>query len=232
MNRTKLMMMRAGNTGIPVRKLLSRQPVVTGLALLLSVGMCGEAGARTVTASFTYTVVANTCTIEAGGANLSDLKGSVTGQKGEFSLDWGTIARSDLFSDKWNTPHNVKEFGLVMKCTGSIYQPRLTIPEVRTNLDDGITYVANDGEFPLVGFGIEVSDKSSDYAAIKTAGLKRGTEILLSENSTWLTGEKKIFLKAWPTIVRSQDLYTTDQNKILAQITDITGSVTINVSYN
>ncbi|EMY1531181.1 hypothetical protein AAEU76_004977 [Salmonella enterica subsp. enterica serovar Wedding] len=222
------MMKRAGNTGlmnIIIRKAtsglykgkggnrpapLSRQGVMTGMALLLSAGMCGEARADLVV-TFTYTVLANTCTLSSTGATTD---GAINASS-VFDVNWGAVTSRQL------TAQVKKTFGVSMTCAGLPYAPSLTITGSNSTTQNSVLYVS-DTPGSVAGFAVSAENSSGATETDKTTeALTTGGEISLAENTS-----KKILLTAWPTLMpgKSQD--------DLSGAGDIRGSVTINVSYN
>lgn len=226
MNRAEQMMKRAENTGagdhlirktIPgqykrenrpagrITTVLSRRGMVTGLALLLSAGMCG--GARGDIVTFTYWIVANTCTLTSTGATTD----TTIGASSSFNVDWGTLTGKQL------TPGNEvrKNFGVEMKCDGVPYAPKLTITGTNSTIKGDTMYVS-DSSGSVAGFAVGAA---TEYSHI-TDALKGKTPTLFEET------EKKILLTAWPTLM--PDKKPAD----LKGVRDIKGAVTITVSYN
>ncbi|EJC0214390.1 hypothetical protein MXZ45_004443 [Salmonella enterica] len=238
MNRAKQMMKRAGNTGVVntlVRKatpglykgesrpagritaILSRQAVVTGLALLLSAGMCGgAAGAGDVNIDlFNYTVVTNTCTLTSTGTT-SD---TVINVSSSFDVNWGTVTGKQL------TPGNEarKNFGVSMACAGLPFKPSLAIAGTHSTIKDDTMYVS-DTAGSAAGFAVRAATSDGATETDKTTeALKRtaASPVELAENT-----KKKILLTAWPTLM--PDKSAAD----LKGVRDITGTVTITVRYN
>ncbi|EJC4647871.1 fimbrial protein [Salmonella enterica] len=234
MNRAEQMMKRAEDTGAGnhlIRKtisgqykgenrpagrittVLSRRGMVTGLALLLSAGMCG--GARGDIISFTYTIVANTCTLTSTGATTD----TTIGASSSFDVNWGTLTREQL------TPgHEVtKNFGVEMSCAGLPYAPKLTITGTNsTTTTEGTLYVSDSGT-SAAGFAVRAATSDGATETDKTtAALKgKGTATSLAEDT-----KKKILLTAWPTLMPGKKLAD------LKGVRDIKGAVTITVSYN
>ncbi|EBD6545251.1 hypothetical protein C1366_26450, partial [Salmonella enterica] len=164
MNRAEQMMKRAEDTGagnhlirkaIPgqykrenrpagrITTVLSRRGMVTGLALLLSAGMCG--GVRGDIVAFTYRIVANTCTLTSTGATSdATIKASSS-----FDVDWGAVTSGQL------TPgHEArKNFGVEMNCAGLPYAPKLTITGTNSTKKDATIYVS-DSSGSAAGFAV------------------------------------------------------------------------------
>ncbi|EBO9452655.1 type 1 fimbrial protein [Salmonella enterica] len=232
MNRAEQMMKRAEDTGagdhlirktIPgqykrenrpagrITTVLSRRGVVTGLALLLSAGMCG--GARGDIISFTYTIVANTCTLTSTGATTD----TTIGASSSFDVNWGALTGKQL------TPGNevTKNFGVEMSCAGLPYAPKLTITGTNSTIKGDTMYVS-DSSASAAGFAVmsTTSGGSTEYRAITNA-LLNGTTSSLVENT-----QKKLLLTAWPTLMPGK------KPADLKGVSMITGTVTITVSYN
>lgn len=232
MNRAEEMMKRAEDTGagehlsrkaIPgqykgenrpagrITTVLSRRGMVTGLALLLSAGMCG--GVRGDVVTFTYRVVANTCTLTSTGATTD----TTIGASSSFDVNWGTL------TDKQLTPGNeaTKNFGVEMSCTGRPYAPSLTITGTNSTIKGDTMYVS-DSSASAAGFAVmsTTSGGSTEYSAITNA-LLNGTTSSLVENT-----QKKLLLTAWPTLMPGK------KPADLKGVRDIKGAVTITVSYN
>ncbi|EJT9668068.1 type 1 fimbrial protein [Salmonella enterica] len=196
----------------------SRLSAVSGLALFLSAGLSGSASALSFTFEYTYTIVANTCTLSAQG---TDKDGPITGSSASFDVDWGTVTKEELTNrDK----AKIKTFGLLMKCDGAIYQPTLTVTGSSPSVSD-VFYVA-DSPNSVAGFAVQAA-KSSDATEpdVTTKALNNnGAPQTLSEKSKG--NLKKILLDAWPTIMPDKSIDN------LKSGTEITGTVTIKVSYN
>lgn len=232
MNRAEQMMKRAEDTGagehlsrktIPgqykrenrpagrITTVLSRRGVVTGLALLLSAGMCG--GVRGDVVTFTYRIVANTCTLTSTGATTD----TTIGASSSFDVNWGTLTGKQL------TPGNeiTKNFGVEMSCAGPPYAPSLTITGTNSTIKGDTMYVS-DSSASAAGFAVKSTNSggSTEYSAITNA-LLNGTTSSLVENT-----QKKLLLTAWPTLMPGK------KPADLKGVTDIKGAVTITVSYN
>ncbi|ECT5252347.1 type 1 fimbrial protein [Salmonella enterica subsp. enterica serovar Panama] len=232
MNRTEQRMKhaeKAGNNSTgKVSAARSRYPsrlsAISGLALLLSCGVCGSASALTFTFDYTYTIVANTCELTSTGADVNkglDVNGA-DNPSVDFDVNWGTVTKSQLTN---SGQYSKKTFGLVMDCGGDIYQPTLTVRPTNgdTASTPGIVYVT-DTPGSIAGFAVRASDASdaTETNVTQDALNQPGNQHALSE-----TGHnKKILLEAWPVILPGRDV----QN--LKSGTDIKGAVTINVSYN
>lgn len=233
MNRAEEMMKRAEDTGAGdhlIRKtisgqykgenrpagrittVLSRRGMVTGLALLLSAGMCG--GARGDIVSFTYRIVANTCTLTSTGATTD----TTIGASSSFDVNWGTLTGKQL------TPGNevTKNFGVEMSCAGLPYAPSLTIAGTNsTTTTNGDTMYVSDTAASAAGFGVMAAISDGATETDKTAAALKGTKTSLAEDT-----KKKILLIAWPTLMPGK------KPADLNGVRDIKGAVTITVSYN
>ncbi|EHU5543369.1 hypothetical protein M2772_000656 [Salmonella enterica subsp. enterica serovar Bovismorbificans] len=232
MNRAEEMMKRAEDTGAGdhlIRKtisgqykgenrpagrittVLSRRGVVTGLALLLSAGMCGGAAGQDFTV-FTYTVVVNSCTLTSTGATTN----TTIGASSSFNVNWGEVTSGQL------TPgHEVtKNFGVEMSCAGLPYAPSLTITGVDSKIEDDTMYV-QDPSTSAVGFAVRAATSGGATETDKTTAALKGKATSLDENT-----RKKILLTAWPTLMPGK------KPADLKGVTDIKGAVTITVSYN
>ncbi|EAA2596941.1 hypothetical protein DNM18_27110 [Salmonella enterica subsp. enterica] len=232
MNRAEQMMKRAEDTGagnhlirkaIPgqykrenrpagrITTVLSRRGMVTGLALLLSAGMCG--GVRGDIVAFTYRIVANTCTLTSTGATTNtDIGGSSS-----FDVNWGAVTSGQLLPGH----EDPKTFGVEMNCAGLPYAPKLTITGTNSTKKDATIYVS-DSPGSAAGFAVRAA--TSDDGATetdKTTAALTGTATLLDENT-----EKKILLTAWPSLMPDE------KPADLKGVRDIKGAVTITVSYN
>ncbi|EBQ4753418.1 hypothetical protein LE36_07540 [Salmonella enterica subsp. diarizonae] len=210
-----------GKVSAARRRYPSRLSAISGLALLLSCGVCGSASALTFTFDYTYTIVANTCTLTSTGADANKaLDVSVADNPSvDFDVNWGTVTKAQL-----TVPgqYSKKTFGLVMNCGGDIYQPKLTVkPADGDTTSSGIVYVT-DTPGSVAGFAVRASDASDATETAETQKALTGQQPILSET----VRKKKILLEAWPVILPGKDV------KSLKSGTDIKGAVTINVSYN
>ncbi|EBH0783587.1 hypothetical protein FJ875_25880 [Salmonella enterica] len=234
MNRAEQMMKRAEDTGagdhlirkaIPgqykrenrpagrITTVLSRRGMVTGLALLLSAGMCAGAAGQDF-ALFTYTVVVNSCTLTSTGAT----KDTTIGASSSFDVNWGEVTSGQL------TPgHEVrKNFGVEMSCHGLPYAPKLTITGTNSMTTTEGTMYVSDTVGSAAGFAVRAATSGDGGTETdKTTAALTGTATLLAENTV-----KKILLTAWPTLM--PDKKPAD----LKGVRDIKGAVTITVSYN
>lgn len=232
MNRAEQMMKRAEDTGagehlsrkaIPgqykgenrpagrITTVLSRRGMVTGLALLLSAGMCG--GVRGDVVTFTYRVVANTCTLTSTGATTD----TTIGASSSFDVNWGTLTGKQL------TPGNeiTKNFGVEMSCAGLPYAPSLTITGTNSPTTTGDTIYVTDSGTSAAGFAVMAATSDGATETAKTTAALKGTKTSLAEDT-----KKKILLTAWPTLMPGK------KPADLKGVTDIKGAVTITVSYN
>ncbi|HAG0015861.1 TPA: hypothetical protein G8O67_003165 [Salmonella enterica] len=193
------------------RRYLPGLSAISGLALLLSVGFSGSAGALTFSFDYTYVILANTCTVESIGA---DSDGPVSGTGAAFTVSWGNVTRSQL---QFPPAETHKTFGLKMTCAGDIWQPKVQIT--------GVT--AYSGKFfchspvnALAGFRIEKS-------AVDTSGVSGDILSGLNSLQEHTSGNRReILLEAWPALLPGKDIMQ------LKSGTPITGTVTIHVSYN
>lgn len=213
----------AGRVNVARRYHPSRLSAISCLALLLSGGFSGSASAVTFTFEYTYTIVANTCTLTSTGAKVDkelDVTGSNNTVQGNFDVDWGTVTKEEL-----RTPDKAskKTFGLVMECQGDIYQPTLTVTGNNGSVQSGgdTLYVA-DSPDSVAGFAVKASDDATEQDVIKNALNNQGTQLTLSGTEH----QKKIWLTAQPVIMPNK------KDCDLKSGTDITGTVTIKVSYN
>ncbi|ELU3816089.1 type 1 fimbrial protein [Salmonella enterica] len=207
----------AGRVNVARRYHPFRLSAISGLALLLSGGFSGSASALSFTFEYTYTIVANTCTLSAQG---TDKDGPITGSSASFDVDWGTVTKEQLKKDPDKA--SKKTFGLVMDCQGDIYKPTLTVTGKNgSNPSSDILYVANDAN-SVAGFAVKASDDATEQDVIKNALNNQGTQLTLSGTEH----QKKIWLTAWPVIMPNK------KDSDLKSGTDITGTVTIKVSYN
>ncbi|ENO2526201.1 hypothetical protein ACBB58_003991 [Salmonella enterica] len=232
MNRAEQMMKRAENTGagnhlirkaIPgqykgenrpagrITTVLSRRGMVTGLALLLSAGMCGGAAGEDFPL-FTYTVVVNSCTLTSTGATTN----TTIGASSSFDVNWGAVTSGQL------TPgHEVtKNFGVEMSCAGLPYAPKLTITGTNSTTKDATMYVS-DSPGSAAGFAVRAATSDGATETDKTTTALTGTPTSLTEET-----KKKILLTAWPTLMPGKTLAD------LKGVRGIKGAVTITVSYN
>lgn len=232
MNRAEQMMKRAEDTGagehlsrkaIPgqykgenrpagrITTVLSRRGMVTGLALLLSAGMCG--GVRGDVVTFTYRVVANTCTLTSTGATTD----TTIGASSSFDVNWGTLTGKQL------TPGNeiTKNFGVEMSCAGLPYAPSLTITGTNRPTTTGDTIYVTDSGTSAAGFAVRAATSDGATETAKTTAALKGTATSLAEDT-----KKKILLMAWPTLMPGK------KPADLKGVRDIKGAVTITVSYN
>ncbi|EDM6258266.1 hypothetical protein CT387_13380 [Salmonella enterica subsp. enterica serovar Typhimurium] len=232
MNRAEQMMKRAEDTGagehlsrkaIPgqykgenrpagrITTVLSRRGMVTGLALLLSAGMCG--GVRGDVVTFTYRVVANTCTLTSTGATTD----TTIGASSSFDVNWGTLTGKQL------TPGNeiTKNFGVEMSCAGLPYAPSLTITGTNRPTTTGDTIYVTDSGISAAGFAVRAATSDGATETAKTTAALKGTATSLAEDT-----KKKILLMAWPTLMPGK------KPADLKGVRDIKGAVTITVSYN
>ncbi|ECW2673460.1 type 1 fimbrial protein [Salmonella enterica] len=233
MNRAEQMMKRAENTGagnhlirktIPgqykrenqsagrITTVLSRRGMVTGLALLLSAGMCGGAAGQDFVL-FTYTVVVNSCTLTSTGATTN----TDIGASSSFNVNWGAVTSGQLLPGH----EDPKTFGVEMNCAGLPYAPKLTITGTNSTKKDSTIYVS-DSPGSAAGFAVRAATSGDGATETdKTTAALTGTATLLAENT-----EKKILLTAWPSLM--PDKKPAD----LKGVRDIKGAVTITVSYN
>lgn len=209
----------AGRVNVARRYHPSRLSAISCLALLLSGGFSGSASAVTFTFDYTYTIVANTCTLSAQG---TDKGGPITGSSASFDVNWGTVTKEQL---KDPDKASKKTFGLVMDCQGDIYKPTLTVTGNNGSnpnpSSSDILYVANDAN-SVAGFAVKASDDATEPNVIKDALKNQGTPQTLSGTEH----QKKIWLTAWPVILPGKE------QEPLPSGTEITGTVTIKVSYN
>lgn len=233
MNRAEQMMKRAEDTGagdhlirktIPgqykgenrpagrITTVLSRRGAVTGLALLLSAGMCGGAAGQDFTV-FTYTVVVNSCTLTSTGATTN----TTIGASSSFNVNWGEVTSGQL------TPgHEVtKNFGVEMSCTGLPYAPSLTITGTNSPTTTEDTIYVTDSGSSVAGFAVRAATSDGATETDKTTAALKGTKTSLAEDT-----KKKILLTAWPTLMPGK------KPADLKGVRDINGAVTITVSYN
>ncbi|EGC1083031.1 hypothetical protein H8467_005225 [Salmonella enterica] len=214
----------AGRVNVARRYHPSRLSAISGLALLLSGGFSGSASAVTFTFDYTYTIVGNTCTLTSTGAKVNnglDVTGSNNTVQGNFDVDWGTVTKEEL---KAPDKASKKTFGLAMDCQGDIYQPTLTVTGnngSNPNPSSDILYVADDAN-SVAGFAVKASNDATEQDVIKNALNNQGTRLTLSGTGH----QKKIWLTAWPVIMPNK------KDSDLKSGTDITGTVTIKVSYN
>lgn len=212
----------AGRVNVARRYHPSRLSAISGLALLLSGGFSGSASAVKFTFEYTYTIVANTCTLTSTGAKVNnglDVTGSNNTVQGNFDVDWGTVTKEEL---KDPDKASKKTFGLAMDCLGDIYQPTLTVTGKNGSASSSnILYVA-DSPDSVAGFAVKASDGATEPDVIKEALNNQGAQQTLSGTGH----KKKILLTAWPTIMPNK------KESDLKSGTDITGTVTIKVSYN
>ncbi|ECL0731981.1 type 1 fimbrial protein [Salmonella enterica] len=232
MNRAEQMMKRAEDTGAGnnlIRKTIpgqykgenrpagrittvpSRRGVVTGLALLLSAGMC--AGARGDIVAFAYRIVANTCTLTSTGATTN----TDIGASSSFNVNWGEVTSGQL------TPgHEVtKNFGVEMSCAGLPYAPKLTITGTNSPTTTEDTIYVTDSGSSVAGFAVRAATSDGATETDKTTAALKGTKTSLAEDT-----KKKILLTAWPTLMPGK------KPADLKGVRDIKGAVTITVSYN
>ncbi|ELY3194633.1 type 1 fimbrial protein [Salmonella enterica] len=233
MNRAEQMMKRAEDTGVGnnlsrkaipgqykgenrpagrITTVLSRRGVVTGLALLLSAGMCGGAAGE-IFELYTFTVVANPCTLTSTGASPDIAIGA---SSPSLYVNFGEVTRGQL------TPGNeaTKNFGVEMICSGLPYAPSLTITG-RNSTIKGDTMYVSDSSASAAGFAVMAATSDGATETDKTTLALKGTTTSLGENT-----QKKILLTAWPTLMP-------DKNPAdLKGVNLITGTVTITVSYN
>ncbi|EIJ8802738.1 hypothetical protein LJP83_003881 [Salmonella enterica] len=213
----------AGRVNVARRYHPSRLSAISGLALLLSGGFSGSASAVTFTFDYTYTIVGNTCTLTSTGAKVNnglDVTGSNNTAHGTFDVDWGTLTKEEL---KDPNKASKKTFGLAMNCQGDIYQPTLTVTGNNgSNPSSDILYVANDAN-SVAGFAVKASDGATEPNVIKDALNNQGTPQTLSGTGH----QKKILLTAWPVILPGKE-----KEPLPSSGTEITGTVTIKVSYN
>ncbi|EGT3611502.1 type 1 fimbrial protein [Morganella morganii] len=235
MNRTKQMMKQTENSGtLNVRRkvtpgrhkgesrsagripsLFSRRGMVTGLALLLSAGMCG--GVRADIITFTYIVTANTCTLKATGTT-SD---AAIGASSLFDVDWGSVTLRQLTAGN----EVRKDFGVLMDCDGLPWQPSLTITGKYGLRDSSTPDILYASELPDSAAGFAVMAATSDGATEtdKTVTALKGTIATPLNESTV---NKKILLTAWPVLMPGKS------KSDLNGVTTIKGAVTITVNYN
>lgn len=207
----------AGRVNVARRYHPSRLSAVSGLALFLSAGLSGSASALTFTFDYTYTIEANTCTLSAQG---TDNDGAIpTSGTTTLNVNWGTVTKEQL---KDPDKASKKTFGLAMDCLGDIYQPTLTVTGKNGSASSSnILYVA-DSPDSVAGFAVKASDGATEPDVIKEALNNQGAQQTLSGTGH----KKKILLTAWPTIMPNK------KESDLKSGTDITGTVTIKVSYN
>lgn len=195
------------------RRWLSRTAAVKGLALLLSAGVCGEAGALMLSFDYSYTIEAHTCSLNSVVDSATTPVGPSTGTT--ITVDWGVVTKAQLTDAK---EASKKTFGLLMKCTGDIYLPELKITGI-THDNNGNIYAAGMGA--VAGFQIE---RAADSDIPGDTELNTIPLILSEENPS---GQRKILLTAWPVIMPGKNA-----DSLLPGNNEITGTVTINVSYN
>ncbi|EMD4511841.1 type 1 fimbrial protein [Salmonella enterica] len=206
----------AGRVNVARRHHPSRLSAISGLALLLSCGVCGSASALTFNFDYIYTIVANTCELKAQG---TDKDGPITGSSATLNVDWGKVTKEQL-----KNPNNdsKKTFGLVMVCKGDIYKPTLTVTGNSPSAG-GILYVADDAG-SVAGFAVTTAESSEATESDVTANAlnNKGSPQTLSETGH----QKKILLTAWPVLLSKKDVND------LKSGTEIKGTVTIKVVYN
>lgn len=196
------------------RRWLSRTAAVKGLALLLSAGVCGEAGALMISFDYSYTIEAHTCSLESVVDSDTTPVGPSTGTT--ITVDWGVVTKAQLTDP---SQYSKKTFGLRMNCTGDIYLPELRITGINKLNPDGKMYAAGMGA--VAGFQIERAAGSDIPGDTELNTIP----LILSEEGP--LGQRKILLTAWPVIMpgKNADSLPSGNN-------EITGTVTINVSYN
>lgn len=220
-NKENAGMHQTGKAGMSCRRHLPRLSAVSGLALtalLLSAGISEQACALEFTFEYTYTIIANTCNLSAQGTRQD---GSLTGSSADLYVDWGTVTKDQLMSEK---KASKKTFGLVMDCDGDIWQPKLTVTSVNGNTSSGQEPLfVTDSLGSVAGFAVRVADgnEATEKEKIQNALTGLG-EQALSET----VHSKKMLLTAWPTILPDKE------PKDLESGADIKGTVTIKVVYN
>ncbi|ELC8790625.1 hypothetical protein RJV04_005062 [Salmonella enterica] len=199
-----------------------------GLVLLVSAGLCSrDAGALTFI--YTYTVEANTCTVETTGADTSATI-PATGGNAPVDVRWGEITKDQLTD---NAKRNKKSFGITLHCQGDIFEPTLSVDPVAaggyTVTTGGSYYVAADLT-AVAGFAIEPAEDTStgEKTALESALSSPGSKLLLPETgpTPGAASDRTIKLTAWPAIMPQKDI------KDLKPGDPIQGAVTLNVSYN
>lgn len=233
MNRAEQMMKRAEDTGVGnnlsrkaipgqykgenrpagrITTVLSRRGVVTGLALLLSAGMCGGAAGQ-IFELFTYTVVVNSCTLTSTGATTDTTIGNAS--------QLYVVFDKAVTSGQLTPEHKVtKNFGVEMNCAGLPYAPSLTITG-RNSTIKGDTMYVSDFPYSFAGFAVMAATSDGATETDKTTAALKGTTTSLAENT-----KKKILLTAWPTLMPGK------KPADLKGVSLISGTVTITVSYN
>ncbi|ENG3300817.1 hypothetical protein ABTX20_005070, partial [Salmonella enterica] len=172
---------------------------------------------------YTYTIVANTCTLNSTGAKV-DKELVVTGNndtvQGNFDVDWGMVTKAQL-----TVPEKAskKTFGLVMDCQGDIYKPTLAVTGKNGSVPPGNTLYVADSPDSVAGFAVKASDASDATETEKTQNALTGQgQQTLSETGH----QKKMLLEAWPVILPEKSVNN------LKSGTEIKGTVTIKVVYN
>lgn len=213
---------QTGKAGTSRRRHLPRLSAVSGLALLLSAGISEPVSALEFTFEYTYTIIANTCTLTSYGADANqglDVSGT-DNVTVNFDVNWGTVTKAQLTNEN---EASKKEFGLEMKCLGDIYRPTLTVTGNGNNggasLSGGPFYVTDNSKTGA-GFAIRVK---KDGGAKSGNSLLSGNAVELNENAD--SNTRNITLEAWPTKIPDKTLN-------LSSGDEIKGTVTIKVSYN
>lgn len=203
----------------------SQCAVMTGMALLLSAGLNGEATAFTVIIPYDYIITANTCTLTSSGESVGQFS-TQTGpqQTGDFSVKWpSSITRANLKGD--DKDRSVKQFGFSMDCQGDIWQPKLTIRASNQSYsaDNKILYTTETPDSPA-GFAVQLSSTNTAPELTGADIAATGPGISLSETSPG--NRRAVQLQAWPTLMPGKEL-----SEVRAGM-DITGTVVIEVQYN
>lgn len=209
---------QTGKAGTSRRRHLPRLSAVSGLALtalLLSAGISEQACALEFTFEYTYTIIANTCNLSAQGTRQD---GSLTGSAANLYVDWGTVTKDQLTSEK---KASKKTFGLVMECKGDIWQPTLTVTGSNGSSSDlSAPFYVTDNTGSGAGFAVRVKENGGVTSG---TALRLGTPTVLNEVAD--SNKRNITLEAWPTKIPDKTLNLSSGNAI-------TGTVTIKVSYN
>ena len=190
------------------------------LALLLAVGLSGEATAITITIPYGYTITANTCWLSP---ETSGGSGSFVDQSGDFALTWDGVLTKDNIT---GVTRSMKTFGFNMNCGGNIYQPRLTLTATNPSYDgvSSLLYTTDTQGSP-VGFAVQFNNDNTDSTQLNPSVTPTsGMTIDLSESNPINT--KVIRMQAWPTLMPT---------KSISDVTggmDVRGTVTIEVRYN
>ncbi|MDJ3788079.1 hypothetical protein LEI94_26750 [Salmonella enterica] len=217
---------QTGKAGTSRRRHLPRLSAISGLALtalLLSAGISEQARALTFTFEYTYTIIANTCTLTSYGADADQgLDVNVADNvSGSFNVSWGTVTKDQL-TDKDKA--SKKTFGLVMNCEGDIYAPTLKVTSKNGEVNQSGTLYVTDTSNSVAGFAVraEKGQGATESNVTEEAINNPSTGKILNEAAH----QKNMLLTAWPTIMPNKDING------LKSGTDIAGTVTINVSYN